>query len=50
VNVRVAPEVAGGALNDSDGTALPAGQAALGLALSIPRRDRVHEDAQHFAE
>jgi hypothetical protein len=37
MNVRVAPEVAGGALNDRDGTALPAGQTTLGLALAVPR-------------
>jgi hypothetical protein len=36
----VAPKVAGGALNDSDGIALPAGQATVDLALAVPSRHR----------
>jgi hypothetical protein len=43
-------QVTGCPLDDSDGTALAAGQATVGLALAVPGGNRVHEDAQDLAK
>ncbi len=50
VKVGVAAEVAGGAMNGGDRAALAAGKTAVGLALAIPLRHSVGEDAQHLAQ
>jgi hypothetical protein len=50
VHMRVQPEITVGALDDRDRAALAVGQAAVSLALAVPRRNRIHEDAQHLAQ
>jgi hypothetical protein len=50
VKVRVAPEVAGGAMNGGDRAALAARKSAVSLALAIPPRHGVGEDAQDLAQ
>jgi hypothetical protein len=50
VKVRVAAEVAGGAMNGGDRAALAARKSAVRLALAIPPPHGVGEDAQDLAQ
>jgi hypothetical protein len=50
VKVRVAPEVTGCAMNGRDRAALAARKSAVSLALAIPSRHGVGEDAQDLAQ
>jgi len=49
MEVWIAPEVAGGAMNGGDRAALAAGKSAVSLALAIPPGHSVGEDAQDLA-